>query len=300
MIRITNLAQHVRTQNTVLNTQMQLFKSQTQIASGKVAEQYVEISADSSQLLSLKTELSRTQRFVETANTVERRLELMESSLSAMTDVASSLQTLLVQATSDSGGDDVPLKEEAEGMLQIVASQLNTQEDGRYLFAGSKTDTAAVQVPVPDPTTFGIPEDNYYQGDDLELSARLDEELTLSYGMTADREGFQLLIGALKAAIRGDTIDSDAMKTTALDLVGQAIDKLTDYSSEIGTNLSLVDTVRNQHEDLVTVLENNIGEIENTDIPKTVSLMSQQETLLEASYMTIARLGQLSLADYLK
>lgn len=217
-----------------------------------------------------------------------------------MTDVASSLQTLLVQATSDSGGDDVPLKEEAEGMLQIVASQLNTQEDGRYLFAGSKTDTAAVQVPVPDPTTFGIPEDNYYQGDDLELSARLDEELTLSYGMTADREGFQLLIGALKAAIRGDTIDSDAMKTTALDLVGQAIDKLTDYSSEIGTNLSLVDTVRNQHEDLVTVLENNIGEIENTDIPKTVSLMSQQETLLEASYMTIARLGQLSLADYLK
>ena len=112
-------------------------------------------------------------------------------------------------------------------------ADLNVELDGRHLFAGSRTDTAPV---VLDPafSAFGAADDTYYQGDAVELTVRADVDHDLTYGMTADREGFQELIGALRATIEGDGSDDQALLESALDLVNAALPKITGYRSEIG------------------------------------------------------------------
>ena len=88
--------------------------------------------------------------------------------------------------------------------------------------------------PVPDPTAFGVPDDSYYQGDGVELSARVSETQEVRVGFAGNRQGFQELIGALKAAIEGHLTDDRSLLEDALSLATSAIDQINAYRAEGG------------------------------------------------------------------
>lgn len=300
MMRVTTFSQQTRSLDSMLDIQRRVYDTNTQISSGKVAQNFAGIAGDTERTLGLRAEATRIDNYLNNVTSVDRRLTLVDQSLETMSDVASSLRTTLMQATSDGLKDAVPLKEQAEGMLQTVISALNVSEDGRYLFSGSRTDTAPVTNPVPDPLTFGVAEDSYYTGDDIALSARLDDAMEMTYGMTADRQAFQDLIGSLKAAIHAAEIGSTATAESALTLVNDAIGKLADYRAEVGANQARLDKTMASHEDRLVVQNEAISSIENTDIPSAAIRMASEQTLLDASYMMVSQVNRMSLADYLK
>ncbi len=98
----------------------------------------------------------------------------------------------------------------SKSLLDQAVALLNTDMDGRYLFGGSKTDQQPVVLD-PGFTSFGSSDDTFYQGDDLTLSVRADVNIEISYSMSADREGFQELIGAIRGLINGDVLDDRDM-----------------------------------------------------------------------------------------
>ncbi|GGB25976.1 hypothetical protein GCM10011505_04000 [Tistrella bauzanensis] len=300
MMRVTTFSQQTRSLDSMLDIQRRVYDTNTQISSGKVAQNFAGIAGDTERTLGLRAEATRIDNYMSNVTSVDRRLTLVDQSLETMSDVASSLRTTLMQATSDGLKDAVPLKEQAEGMLQTVISALNVSEDGRFLFSGSRTDTAPVANPVPDPLTFGVAEDNYYTGDDIALSARLDDAMEMTYGMTADRQAFQDLIGSLKAAIHAAEIGSTATAESALTMVNDAIGKLADYRAEVGANQARLDKTMASHEDRLVVQNEAIASIENTDIPSAAIRMASEQTLLDASYMMVSQVNRMSLADYLK
>ncbi|WP_372006145.1 flagellin [Tistrella mobilis] len=300
MIRVTNYAQMNRSLSNMMEVQARTYDTNTQISSGKVAQNYAGIAGDSEKTLNLRSEATRIDNYLSNAKDVDRRLTLIDQSLSAIGDAASSLRTLLMQATTSGLSDAVPLQQEAQGLLDTVTGALNVSEDGRYLFGGSRTDTKPVTVPVPDPAVWGDPDASYYAGDDVALSARLDDQITMDYGVNADREGFQQLIGALKAAIEAGEIGSTAMAETALTMVNDAIATLADYRAEVGTNQARLDSIISGHEDRKVTQEEAISAIENTDIPSATIRMSNDQTILDASYMMVSQINRMSLADYLK
>ena len=300
MIRVTNYAQMNRSLNNVMEVQARTYATNTQISSGKVAQNYAGIAGDSEKTLNLRSEATRIDNYLSNAKDVDRRLTLIDQSLSAIGDAASSLRTLLMQATTSGLSDAVPLEQEAQGLLDTVTGALNVSEDGRYLFGGSRTDTKPVTVPVPDPAVWGDPDASYYAGDDVALSARLDDQITMDYGVNADRQGFQQLIGSLKAAIEAGQIGSTAMAETALTMVNDAIATLADYRAEVGTNQARLDSIISGHEDRKVTQEEAIAAIEKTDIPSATVRMSNDQTILDASYMMVSQINRMSLADYLK
>ncbi|MEN2979433.1 flagellin [Tistrella bauzanensis] len=300
MMRVTTFSQQTRSLDSMLDIQRRVYDTNTQISSGKVAQNFAGIAGDAERTLGLRAEATRIDNYLGNVTSVDRRLTLVDQSLETMSDVASSLRTTLMQATSDGLKDAVPLKEQAEGMLQTVISALNVSEDGRFLFSGSRTDTAPVTNPVPDPLTFGVAEDTYYTGDDIALSARLDDAMEMTYGMTADRQAFQDLIGSLKAAIHAADIGSTATAESALTMVNDAIGKLADYRAEVGANQARLDKTMASHEDRLVVQNEAIASIENTDIPSAAIRMASEQTLLDASYMMVSQVNRMSLADYLK
>ena len=62
---------------------------------------------------------------------------------------------------------------EIQHLLEQAVGDLNVDFAGRYLFSGTRTDTAPVEL---DPAFAGSggPDDTYYQGDAVALSVRAD------------------------------------------------------------------------------------------------------------------------------
>lgn len=303
MTRVANLAQHQRNLAHILNAQARLTTGQIQISSGKVSQQYSGVSRDARQLVNAEMALARTDQFITTNNTVDQRLQTMETNVSQIFDVLTEYKSLLVNGLNATNSADLALPTQAQAMLNQVAALLNVQADGRYLFAGSRTDTAPV-VQAGLPGSYTIPTidgdaTGYYLGDTVQFSVRADESFDLQYGINASEQGFERVIRSLHMMVIGAPNDRPTMDD-ALKVVNQAIDSMADVRTRIGTVRSTLARINQMHGDFQLFTEKTISDIENVDITKTITTMAADQTAVEASFLTIARLAQLSLTNFLR
>lgn len=299
MARVSSIAQHNILQSTIFKTQERVFQRQIQIATGKVATSFHGIPRDSQRLISVEAQLLRAEGFIKQNGLVESRLELMDSTLDNMFEVASQLKVRLLQKLNGATGTAGAVAAEASNMLSTVSGLLNTRTNGRFLFAGTATATQPVIAPIPDPTVFGVADATYYGGDSTALTARVSETIEVAYGIPGNRIGFQNLIGSIKATIEADNTDNEALMETALAMLNTALKELPAYRNEVGASINVVSGATDRQHGFQIYAEGIINDIENTDIPAAVSALAADETALQASFLTIARLSHLALVNFL-
>lgn len=297
--RIGDFAQSQRVTAALLDAQTRSRELQAQLSSGKVADHFQDIAPDTLRLHDAKAGLDAAIQYGRNNELVAGRLQVMEASVGSIFDLASRTRTLLVQRLSDGSGQPGVIGPQAELMLEQLVSQLNVEIDGRHLFAGSKTDTSPVELD-PAFAGFGGPDTTYYRGDAIELTVRADDDLAFTYGMTADREGFQEIVGALRTVIEGDALDDQAMLDEALDLINDALPKLSEYRAELGERQARLEDINLIHGNAEVYLQRQISEVEDVDIAEAVTRMTQEQMAIESAMATIGRLSQLSLADFLR
>ena len=142
----------------------------------------------------------------------------------------------------------------------------------------------------------------YFQGDSTRIKVRAADDFDVTYGATADEAGFEKLIRALqlaKTASTSPTIDRLRLQE-ALAMVNQAIADIPNIRSRIGASLNALDKADVGHRDMLLFVEETISDIENVDIPATVARMTMDQVLLQASFLTISRLQDLSLTNFLR
>jgi len=137
----------------------------------------------------------------------------------------------------------------------------------------------------------------YYQGDQKHLSARVDEEYSVKYGVRADDPAFASLIAGLR--IISTSTDEDSLRI-AMGHINFAIENLPNVTSKIGIDTKNVETIESQHEDFKVFANNAISNIENVDVPLTLAELEQYNTALQASFLTISKSADLSLVNYLR
>lgn len=137
----------------------------------------------------------------------------------------------------------------------------------------------------------------YYQGDQKNLSARVDEEYSVKYGVRADDPAFASLIAGLR--IVSTSTDEDSLRI-AMGHIDYAIENLPNVTSKIGIDTKNVETIESQHQDFTVFANNAISNIENVDIPLTLAELEQYNTALQASFLTISKSADLSLVNYLR
>lgn len=304
MTRVTDLATHHATLATMLRTQSQLVDLQGQVATGRKARDYSGVAAEATRLVNLKADYARVDRFLDNIKVVDLRLQQMESSVSSLFDLASRFKTLLLASANGDNAADTALAENARHMLDQVAGLLNQRQDGRYLFAGARTDTPPVDV---DAIPAGLGPDEagdgyYYRGDSDRLTVRVDDTLTVAYGVTADEPAFESLIRALAIAANTDVSDKDSVGPrieAALGLIDDAIRDLPDVRSRIGQTRNTLELATGRHADFKQYAEVAIGDIEQVDIAEAITRLTAYENVLNASYAATVRLQRLSLTNFL-
>ena len=97
----------------------------------------------------------------------------------------------------------------------------------------------------------------------------------------------------------GADADYIAKATHALDLLRQGEDQLEDLELTVGTRLEQLQTTDNQNQSARNFFDGVIFDIENADTFTAVAELTQDQTVLEASYNVLVRLSSLTLTNFL-
>lgn len=306
MFRVANFAQHRLTLSYAMRTQGNLAERQIEIASGKRAQLYSSISSQASELVNVERAVSRTTQFSRNIDQALTRLGIMESSVGTMVQRATEVLAIMSSAMSGENIQDVPLQEFATTFLAEAESLLNTQHEDRFLFAGSQTDNPAVdladaaytpQAGLPGVFTADV---DYYQGDTLQLSVRSAETFETTYGITADEPAFEEMLRALSyMSYAGANLDG-AVLEQAFTMMKSAVDGLSDVRGRIGASSKVLESAKSGHEDYLTYATNLVSTLEDVDVAEATTRLAQDEVQLQASYLSLSRISELSLLNYLR
>ena len=82
-------------------------------------------------------------------------------------------------------------------------------------------------------------------------------------------------------------------------MVEEAVKELPDVVSRIGAARASLETASATHAETLLYTEQGIGEIANTDLAGAITLLSADQTTLEASFAALAQIGRVSLLNFL-
>jgi flagellar hook-associated protein 3 FlgL len=303
MTRVATFAQHQRNLSYILDAQRRMNMGQLQVSSGKRAEHFAGVSTDARRIVNIESSHIRTSQFMSNNDLIDQRLQTMETSVAQIFEVVTQYKTLVINALNADNSRDLAMPTQAQAMLDEVSALLNVEEDGRYLFAGTRTDTRPVDqtglpliytIPTVDGDAIG-----YFVGDTNSLSVQADENFTVDYGVHAGQTGFEQAIRAMHMVIVGPPNDR-ATLDEALRVIDQSIDSISDIRTQIGASRAALENVNKRLDDFLLFSEQTISELENADITKVITNMNSDQIAMEASYSIISSLRNLSLTNYLR
>lgn len=244
-------------------------------------------------------------------------LSMEENTLSSVTSTIQDAQTLIVYGSTGTLSDDDrgSIATQLEGLRSQLLNLANSKDgNGRYIFAGYKTDSA----PFEDNGSGAV---SYVGGTDA-ITQKVDTSRTMTVGhtgddifmsitsnATAEPDGsasetniFNMLDSAIAALKTPQADADDATKQTFQDAMDKtnrglsnSLNNVLTVRSEIGTQLSELSTLDGQGDDRDVILSSEMSDLVDTDYTSAISSYTMQQTALQASYKTFTDMSQMSL-----
>jgi flagellar hook-associated protein 3 FlgL len=299
--RISTYATHQNTLTNFNRVQLNLTELQRQISSGRKSDTFAGLNGVVEQFTSVNAKMTRAEQYYQQNAIVIGRLQTMDSAMDSLTSIAQEARNLIVLSRNPAVGDTMNLKIQAQRLLENIEGQLNTNIEGRYLFAGGKTDRPAVSDLTVSNLIGLTPNDSYYQGDGLDLAVNATDSMTVTYGVRANEEGIMKLVGALHAAILGEDAENpEVYLEQAHSMVNEAIDGIVTLGARINSNITLLQRTNEQHESQRLYWKGLTEELTKTDIVEASTQVSVEQAILQAAFQTFSRITSLNLSDYLR
>ena len=292
-------------QNTLVQYMMkaeaQVAAEQVRSASGLNSTDYKGIATDSSRLVNLESHYRRLEQYIDEGEVVNGRIQSMYDAVGSMTDLTSRLSSLITGLQGDNAAGVEGVVAEAGQLMEELAGLMNTQQDGRYLFAGGRTDQTAVDLDSYTAATYPSSADTgYYQGDSTVAHFQAADDFVLSYGVTADDPAFEKALRAfsLIANMSTDPVDDDLL-AEATELASDATDGLTITQAKLGAASSSLENTIDRHVDEQLVLQTQVDDIRSVDLAESTTKLSQLQASLEATMSLMKILEENNLSKYL-
>lgn len=83
-------------------------------------------------------------------------------------------------------------------------------------------------------------------------------------------------------------------------MMKSAVDGLSDIRARIGTSSKVLEAAKSSHDDYLTYSTNVVSSLEDVDVAEATARLAQDEVQLQASYLSVSRLSEVSLLQYLR
>ena len=293
-MRVTNqmmVDQSIANMNQASVSLMQL---QTRAASEKQFQVASDDPTRAAASLTLHSTIARNDATLASLGVTGELLNENEAALQQMVDLATQAQALAKRGLSDSQGaaERTAQGRQMDALLQSAVAVGNTTKDGNYLFAGFKVDTA--------PFTYAGGSVTYNVGS---TAGPIQHSLGSGQALTVNVDGnkaFKPLFDALTSA-RDALLANDATALqAALTNLTSAASGVADTRSLNGARAQQVTQVVDRLGQTQTALKGLLSQNDDANMAETLSLLSQQQTVYQATIQVGARAIQSSLFDFLK
>ena len=209
-----------------LDVQSRWATAETQQASGLKASDFGSLGgADTRETLNLEGDIAQATSWAAVAQTTGATTQAMFTAVGAMQQDLNKVQVLISSATSSPNNSD--LLGQAQVLMNQLLTQMNQQVGGAYLFAGSNSSLAPVDL-THYPTlavgtdgngnpTYSYDPDtadtSYYTGDNKIQSVQINMQQTLSYGVLGSNPIFEESIRAVQQVIEAAQVSSSATES---------------------------------------------------------------------------------------
>ena len=229
---------------------------------------------------------------------IEGRLVTMDKAVENIVDLATEIKKNFTLRNS-SVVKSFNLKQIAISTLENIKNNLNSQYEGRYLFAGSKIHDKPVKDLSRSNLMNNVVTSNYYLGDNYIFDAQVSNNFKMNYGITAADQAFQDLIGSIHHMINLNFGAAITVVSQAGDLLDKSINELIQLRSHIGDNLGIIQNFNEENNDMRSYFRQKESEILPVDPTDAIIKLSEDRTALEALYKSFSIISKLTITNYL-
>ena len=319
MTRISSFGQSQLLLQDVLRNQQNLFQVQNQVTSGMKSPDYEGIARDVGTLSGAKSIKSRSEQFLRANIEVERRMNIYDASLEGLRSVAQELRDNVLSAINTDSG--IAIRSQMENLFDTAVNMLNTRDNGRYIFSGTRTDTAPVTKTTPTTlaavgTSISTTPTGAFANNSLKQSSQIDDNLNMEYGILGDDVGKDLL-ESLRRMFRfsdgtenfgfspAGSFSNPLSDNQANFLKGELaqlnvnIDTIDKFHAKNGVNQMSLEGVQKRHGEDINFMTLFITDIEEVDIGEAISRLNRDQVALDASYRVLSQISRTTLLDFI-
>ena len=292
-MRVANTTIYDMVKFNLNNITEELNKANKVVSTGKRINNLSDDPVGLNQVLNIKSTLSNIEQLGRNISLGKSWLTASESALTQVQNQISDAKALCVQmATATTGSAErASAAATVQNTLEEIVSLTNTEVNGRYVFAGSKTDAAPFSR---DNDTNVVT----YNGDNKAFTMKIGRDATVEVGSDGEAVFGDIFttLSDLKDALEADDVSGIQAAMSNLDT---HFDRISTKISEIGSKMLRMETKEKIFQDLNITNTERLSKIEDADITEAIMDLKAKELAYKAALASSARVMQLSLVDYL-
>lgn len=306
-MRVSTLMMYQQNMRGITSSQSEWLKYGEQMSTGKRVNRASDDPVAASQAVVLSQAQAQNSQFATARTFATQRVSMEENTLAQVTTAIQSAQEKIVYAGNSTLSDDdrASLATDLQGIRDQLLNLANSQDgNGRYIFAGYKTDTA----PFTDDGTYVGGSENVAQQVDASRSMvightgdKIFDSLTSNAKPGTDSNLFEMLdtaIAQLKIPVSDDE-SAQEIASAAIDKTNRglsnSLNNVLSVRAELGTQLNELDKLDALGDDRALSQTQQMSNLVDVDWNETISNYVMQQTALQASYKAFSDMQGMSL-----
>jgi len=286
----------------------QMQKYQNQLSSGKEVSKPSDNPLLVSKIMDLNNNILQNKQYNTNISDSLGWVETQDGALSGMNSTLNRIRDLMIYGANGSLSetDRAAINDEVKMKVEELADVLNTNFDGRYIFAGQKTTSKPFSV------DGGVLTYITANGADKNISREISKgvtielvtdgsKITYASGTTVGNEDLGKLLDNISKALEGSTADD--LFNLSGDFLGDIdkhIDNVLQVRSKVGAIHNRLEAAEARNESENLNLNSLLSKREDIDVAEKYMEYSVMKTVYQASLSVGAQILQPSLLDYLR
>ena len=301
-MRVTNRAMTNTYLSDVQKSLQSINKLNTQLNTGKQINKVSDNPYEAIKILNMQNEINDVERYNYNCDEITGWLDSTDDALDKIGNISSEIKVLLTSISGSYGEDEIKaIRSEINEKVKQIGEALNTTYAGRFIFGGSNTDEAPVEI---FENADGIVELRLKAGaNEDKLKAEISDGIGIDYNLTASQVTDNLkglnTINNILVELGNNPVDKDRVQELNSEL-GDYMNHVLNNRSAIGARSNTVSNVKSSNDENIIRLKGVYSDMQDVDWAEKYIELTSAQMVYNSSMQVGAKMIQPTLLDYLR
>jgi flagellar hook-associated protein 3 FlgL len=293
----------------VMKAENGLDVSNRQVATGKLADNYAGYRDKTAIMEAARSASARADANTAAATQAAARLDLQDSHLSQLSELANEIRQALTKAAADR--DATSLMTQLESYFDQVVGILNAKDANGYMYAGENNQTPPVAVDSLAALAALPAASDAFTNGTLKTQVKVGDSHAVEVGLLASELATDLFdvlrqVAQFDAGVDGPFSANSPTTPAQQTFIESMLVPVTDAQHGVnaqaaanGIHYQTVEQAMEQLEASSVVYKGFVSSIEDVDMAKAFAQLNQNQVALQAAFQVTSTLNRLSLLNYL-